>query len=152
VEWTELNTNANGIQTKNTALIYISRPYLTAVDVTERRNLVYNFRSLLSRDQKGHLKAGIYFKVKENYDEFTIFYQDGGVKKRLKLNLATFLHPERIEETTMKIIEECSIQLNLPADALQGILRSLVELLSDQSYVKQLLEINQDINNMAEDN
>lgn len=96
VQWTEINTNSNGIQTKNTALIYTSRPYLTAVDVTERRNLVYNFRTLLSRDQKGHLKAGIYFKVKENYDEFTIFYQDRGIKKRLKFNLAMFLHPERV--------------------------------------------------------
>lgn len=52
----------------------------------------------------------------------------------------------------MKIIRECSNQLDLPEDALEGILTSLAELLSNHSFVKQLLEINQDINNMAEDN
>ncbi|XP_031355225.1 uncharacterized protein LOC116179567 [Photinus pyralis] len=150
VQWSETVTNANGVKAYDTALVYISRPYLTAVDVTERRNLVYNFRSLLSRDSKGGLKAGIYFKLKENHDEFTIFYQNGGVKKRLKYNFGSFAYP--IEETTKKVVRECSLQLNLAEDALECILISLAQVLSDQSYIKQLLEINCEINNLAEDN
>lgn len=94
VEWKE-KTTRNGIQECFTGLIYVARPYLTAVDVTERRNLVYNFRSLLSRDQKGHLVAGIYFKVKENCDDFTIFYQDMG-KQRLKMKFSTLLQPFQV--------------------------------------------------------
>ncbi|KAF5270627.1 hypothetical protein FQA39_LY01365 [Lamprigera yunnana] len=152
VQWTEVITKANGVKTQDVALIYISKPYLTAVDVTERRNLVYNFRSLLSRSSKGVLKAGIYFKIKENYDEFTIFYQDANLKKRLKYNFGMFLHPERIEESTRKAVSECSIQLNLSEGALESILTSLASILCDQNYVKQLLEINCQINTLAEDN
>lgn len=94
VEWNE-RTLRNGIQETFTGLIYVARPYLTAVDVTERRNLVYNFRSLLARDPKGHLSAGVYFKVKENCDEFTIFYQDMG-KQRVKLNFSTLKLPIQV--------------------------------------------------------
>lgn len=45
-------------------------------------------RSLLSRDQKGHLVAGVYFKVKPKNDEFTIFYQDMG-KQRTKMSFSS---------------------------------------------------------------
>ncbi|KAK4874163.1 hypothetical protein RN001_013523 [Aquatica leii] len=152
IQWTEILTKTNGVTTQDVALIYISKPYLTAVDVTERRNLVYNFRSLLSRDSKGILKAGVYFKIKENYDEFTIFYQDVGVKKRLKYNFGMFLQGKRIDEGTQEILRECSTQLNLTNDALESILISLANLLCDQDYIKQLLEINCQINNLAADN
>ncbi|CAH0563615.1 unnamed protein product [Brassicogethes aeneus] len=92
VEWNERTTKGSQIDIF-TGLIYVERPYITAVDVTDRRNIVYNFKSLLSRDQKGHLIAGLYFKVKEGSDEFTIFYQDMG-KQRVKMNFSSFLTPE----------------------------------------------------------
>lgn len=84
------------MQEDNVSLIYVSRPYLTAVDVTERRNLVYNFRSLLSRDPKGHLIAGVYFKVRESFDEFTIFCREQGKKTRKKLNFRKFLDLDKV--------------------------------------------------------
>lgn len=43
VEWSE-RTTRGGVETKEVALVYVGRPYRTAVDVTVRRNLVYNFR------------------------------------------------------------------------------------------------------------
>lgn len=92
VEWKE-TTTSNGQQKKFTGIIYVGKPYMTAVDVTERRNLVYNFRSLLSRDQKGHLIAGVYFKVLMNGDEFTIFYQNMG-KQRVKMHFSAFRQSE----------------------------------------------------------
>lgn len=76
------------MQKVETSLIYVAKAYQTAVDVTERRNLVYEFRSLLSRDQKGHLIAGIYFKIKEGVDEFTMFYKEGDLKKRVKMKFS----------------------------------------------------------------
>lgn len=69
---------------------------MTAVDVTERRNLVYNFRSLLSRDPKGHLIAGLYFKVKEQTEEFTIFYREQGKKKRKKMGFSMFQDVDKV--------------------------------------------------------
>lgn len=94
IEWSERETR-QGIQKQQTSLIYISRPYLTAVDVTERRNLVYDFRSLLSRDTKGYLIAGLYFKVKPGEKEFTVFYQDHG-RKRVKMNFNQFLNSNEV--------------------------------------------------------
>lgn len=92
MEWNE-KTTRNGKMETFTGLIYIGRPYLTAVDVTERRNIMYSFRSLLKRDQKGSLIAGIYFKVANNWDEFTIFFQDMG-KQRVKMNFSAFTKTE----------------------------------------------------------
>lgn len=71
--------------------VYVDRPFLSPVDVTERRNLVYNFRSLLARDTKGHLSAGIYFPVLDNVPgKFTMFYTINDVKKRVKLSFSSF--------------------------------------------------------------
>lgn len=108
VEWKE-RTTSNGKQKKFTGIIYVGKPFLTAVDVTERRNLVYNFRSLLSRDQKGHLIAGVYFKVLMNHDEFTIFYQNMG-KQRVKMNFSDFrqLEVNILNNSNSKIIHSFS--------------------------------------------
>lgn len=77
ITWTE-RTTRKGQQTFEMSLIYVQRPYKTAVDVTVRRNLVYNFRSLLSRSAKGKVQAGIYFPVTNSGDaQFTLFYDDG---------------------------------------------------------------------------
>lgn len=46
----------------------------------------------MSRDTKGHLIAGIFFKVEDNKDEFNIFYHDG-VKQRMKMNFSIFRYP-----------------------------------------------------------
>lgn len=149
VEWNE-RTTRNGKQENFTGLIYIGRPYLTAVDVTERRNLVYNFRSLLSRDQKGHLIAGIYFKVYQKCDEFTIFYQDMG-KQRIKMNFSAFLQPE-VNEDLLKKLSICNDQLNLPQKKLLSIVRRSGQILRDTSSLQQVLEIEGCINIMSANN
>lgn len=70
----------------------MEHPYRTAVDVTVRRNLVYDFRSLLARDSKGRVTAGLYFPLMRNVNasQFTMFY-DGpngqSVKHKLYFNI-----------------------------------------------------------------
>lgn len=154
IEWTECNTRASTGKTEEIhCLIYIHRPYLTAVDVTERRNLVYNFRSLLSRDAKGHVLAGIYFKVKMagNWDEFTIFYRDqNGVKQRVKWSWSIFKQLERLSDGVLKIISDCNQQLNLAQGELLHTLATLANVLYDRTYIQQMLDINNCINLMTE--
>lgn len=66
-------------------------PYLAPVDVTERRNLVYEFKCLVSRTAKGRLTAGVYFPfTKTGADKFTIFYQQGDETKREKIAFDIF--------------------------------------------------------------
>lgn len=43
VEWREKVTRGAAIKLQ-TSLVYVAQPYLDGIDVTERRNLVYNFR------------------------------------------------------------------------------------------------------------
>lgn len=102
VEWHERKTRPGAFERTQVALIYVARPYLTAIDVTERRNLVYNFRSLLARDTKGHLTAGIYFPVvlgMNNEQIFTIFYQTSNGKKRVKMAFNKFCSSPKVKHS-----------------------------------------------------
>lgn len=87
MEWKEREIRGDEASFK-TSLIYIAQDYMTAVDVTVRRNLVYNFRSLLSRDAKGRVYAGLYFPLVSNVQEahLTLFY-DGPNEQRVKAKL-----------------------------------------------------------------
>lgn len=99
VEWHERKNRPGALESTQVALIYVARPYLTAIDVTERRNLVYNQRSLLARDTKGHVTAGIYFPVvldMKNTQTFTIFYQTGNGKKRIKMEFNKFCGSRKV--------------------------------------------------------
>ncbi|XP_017770941.1 PREDICTED: uncharacterized protein LOC108558522 [Nicrophorus vespilloides] len=152
IEWYDRTTRSASSKVEEVhSLIYIKKPFLTAVDVTERRNLVYSFRSLLSRDQKGHLLAGLYFKLKENSDEFTIFYHDDG-KQRIKLNFATFTNADRINEQLLNIVNLCNDQLNLKRGELMQLIKRLGDIMQDKAYVRQVLDTNTCINNMTEVN
>ncbi|XP_066137505.1 uncharacterized protein [Euwallacea fornicatus] len=149
VQWDE-KTTKNGSKEEFTGIVYVERPYLTAVDVTERRNIIYPFRSLLSRDQKGHLIAGVYFKIKPKNDEFTVFYQDMG-KQRVKMNFSALLRPE-IDEDSMRKLDIANEQLRMPKGKLLGILQRCAIILSDDHYLRETLAVENLINVMSENN
>lgn len=149
VQWDE-RTTKNGKQDGFTGIIYVERPYLTAVDVTERRNLIYTFRSLLSRDQKGHLIAGVYFKVKPKNDEFTVFYQDMG-KQRVKMSFSALVQPE-INQDILQKLDIANDQLRMPKGKLLRTLQLCGELLRSDHYLREILAIENLINVMSENN
>ncbi|KAG5898439.1 hypothetical protein JTB14_036521 [Gonioctena quinquepunctata] len=149
VEWTERATR-NGNEEIFSGAIFVGRPFLTAVDVTERRNIVYNFKSLLSRDQKGDLIAGIYFKVILNADEFTIFYQNMG-KQRIKLKFSDCMKP-KVDEDLLKKLAICNEQLNLPENKLLNTIRTAGMILRDSAFLPQLQDIDRCINLLSENN
>lgn len=157
IEWHERKTRSDTLERTQVALIYVARPYLTAIDVTERRNLVYNFRSLLARDTKGHVTAGLYFPVVldiNNAQNFTIFYQTNNGKRRIKMAFNKFCSSPKINPDTeeKEIIAECARQLGLLQDSLEDLLSALATVMSDSAFVAQLLAINARINTLAEDN
>jgi len=102
----------NGSPKPETNLVYIGASYHSPVSVTERRNLVYNFRSLLATDRKGHLLAGVYFKAAPQ-SMFTLFCdddQDSTIKHRIKVPSAKFI-TLHVKKTTFNI-KFCPIYLN----------------------------------------
>ncbi|CAG4942700.1 unnamed protein product [Parnassius apollo] len=146
VEWRERETRGATVKCQ-TSLVYVARPYLDGVNVTERRNLVYNFRSLLARDQKGHLIAGLYFPVggRGKDAQFTLFFDSGTEKQKTKYKFNTFIDPDSIPDSISEEVELCNAQMNYKEGELRNIICKLAKVLSNQSFIDQVLEINDDI-------
>lgn len=60
-------------------------------------NLFCIFRSLLARDPKGRLTAGIYFPLKPKTQEFTMFFEGSNGKQRKKLKFEHFLELQKVK-------------------------------------------------------
>ncbi|XP_015113231.1 uncharacterized protein LOC107038572 [Diachasma alloeum] len=155
VEWHERETRPGALERTQVALIYVARPYLTAIDVTERRNLVYNFRSLLARDTKGHVTAGLYFSlVLDTSKMFTIFYQTNSGKRKVKMPFNKFrtLSKASLTDEELNMINKCARQMDLTPEDMKSLLSTLAIVIDDTSFVAQVLAINSRINTIAEDN
>lgn len=59
-------------------------------------------RSLLARDPKGHLTAGIYFPIKKKDQQFTMFFDCHNGKQRKKLKFESFLELQKVSFTVLK--------------------------------------------------
>lgn len=150
VEWQERETRGTALKCQ-TSLVYVARPYLDGVNVTERRNLVYNFKSLLSRDQKGHLIAGLYFPVgaRGKDAQFTLFHDNGTEKIKTKYKFSAFNEPQNIPKSITEEIQLCNSQMNYKSGELLSIICKLAKLMNNQSFIDQMLEINEDICRMC---
>ncbi|KAE8748846.1 hypothetical protein FOCC_FOCC004440 [Frankliniella occidentalis] len=147
VLWTVRETRGER-QSVSVNLVYIERAYLSAVDVTERRNIAYNFRSLLARNTKGQLTAGVYFPLAivtaEDGPACTIFYtevKEGASLKRRELS---------VEQELALIL--CSQQLGMHDDQLEQVLTKVASVMADTTFMKQILDINNAIEEMSEEN
>ncbi|XP_030022532.1 uncharacterized protein LOC115441771, partial [Manduca sexta] len=150
VEWHERDTR-NDVVKHQTSLVFIARPYLDGVNVTERRNLVYNFRSLLARDQKGHLVAGLYFPVgaQSKDAQFTLFFDNGSERQKTKYKFSTFMDSKNIPNTITEEVQICNAKMNYKDGELLSIITKLAEVMAHQSFIDQLVEINDDICRMS---
>ncbi|XP_065338180.1 uncharacterized protein LOC135938466 [Cloeon dipterum] len=149
--WKIHETNHRGENNDYESLIYVEQPFLCAVQCTERRNLVYNFKSLLARDTKGQVIAGLYFDLTQS-DKVTIFCKDDeGSKLRKKLNFSVFSGkalPAEIEE----LVEDCGSQLGMLEGDLCNLLITLATIVENKQFVQQTLAINDIVNNIAAEN
>ncbi|XP_049876406.1 uncharacterized protein LOC126374004 [Pectinophora gossypiella] len=144
IEWHERETRGANVK-ERLSLIYVAKAYLTAVSVTEKRNLVWDLRSLLARDPKGRLTAGIYFPLKPKTVEFTIFYEGNNGKQRKKMKFETFMELQKIPDEVVDEVEQCNDQLRLRDGELLSILKRLATIVSDDEYMEELLEVNNKI-------
>ncbi|XP_059054883.1 uncharacterized protein LOC131848937 [Achroia grisella] len=144
IEWHERETRGSNVK-ERLSLIYVAKAYLTAVSVTEKRNLVWDLRSLLARDPKGNLTAGIYFPLKPKTQEFTMFFDSNSGKQRKKLKFETFLELQKIPDEFVDEVEQCNDQLHLRDGELLSILQRLATIIADEEYMTELLDINNKI-------
>lgn len=175
IAWRE-RTTRNGQQKYEMSLIYVDRPYKTAIDVTVRRNLIYDFRSMLSRDAKGRVFAGIYFPVIPNTAEanVTLFYDEGIDNKicKTKVKFAVFKDVAKVSsscvftqipnlnqifllqipDTVMSHLHKLVPQLRVELPALIDMLHTLADIVTDADFVQQSLAINDVIAVLSADN
>nr|XP_034834885.1 uncharacterized protein LOC117991402 [Maniola hyperantus] len=146
VEWRERVTRGAAVKCQ-ASLIYVAQPFLDCILITEKRNLVYNFRSLLARDRKGRLVAGMYFPVGSHTEDavFTIFSDNGIDKRRTKYKFSTFREPHNVQPSILEELEEVSVTMRYKKRGLLDLITKLANIMADQSFIDQMLEINDDI-------
>lgn len=144
VEWHERETRAAGVK-ERLSLVYVARAYLSAVEVTEKRNLVWDLRSLLARDPKGRLAAGVYFPLKLKDQEFTMFYDSTSGKQRKKFKFSVFLELQKIPDEVVEEVEQCNEQLRLRDGELLSILNRLANVMADAEFMAEVLAVNEKI-------
>ena len=150
-------------------LIHVTRPYLSGVDIAERRNLTYPFKSLLSRDKDGSLTSGLYFPVRHTSQCFvTLFYKvNENETSLIKVPLAYFINPPVLQEKCERKINDAgnwimqeqweeAISL-IEADTghthdLRASLSYIATMLNEQSFLQQLMDINESINIISSGN
>ncbi|XP_039756090.1 uncharacterized protein LOC120630854 [Pararge aegeria] len=141
VEWHERETRGDKVK-ERLSLVYVARAYLSAVQVTEKRNLVWDMKSLLARNPKGHLTAGIYFISKQKDTQLTMIFDGHNGKQRKKFKFETFLEVQKIPEEVVDDVEECNDQLRLRDGELLSVLKKLATIMTDEEFVAEMLEIN----------
>ncbi|KAK7604152.1 hypothetical protein V9T40_004425 [Parthenolecanium corni] len=149
VFWQVKDSRPNCAEKITENLVYIGVPYLAPVDVTERRNLVYEFKCLVSRNTDGRLVAGVYFPITPaGSDKFTVFYQDGGATKREKICFESLANGLTIDQK--ESLSVCNEQLGFRKGVLFDMLEYINGILRDDSFIREVLAINQDIFNLGQ--
>lgn len=86
--------------------VHISKPFLSGMDIAERRNLVYPMKTLINRDRNGNLLSGLYFNLQPlDVAIATVFYTTAdGEQVRHKIPMSHFQewrgnlrHPSKVE-------------------------------------------------------
>ncbi|GIX69726.1 uncharacterized protein CEXT_62311 [Caerostris extrusa] len=73
IEWQVKETRCGKVNSWSN-LIYVGRKFLNYINVSEKRNLVFNFRTIVKRDKKQPV-AGLYCNL-EGDERFTFFFHD----------------------------------------------------------------------------
>jgi len=144
----------HGVEECESALIYIHQAFQSPIDCTERRNLVYNFKSLLKRDARGNVIAGVYFGLKPiDQGNFSLFYQDDNKQVDLKIPFRDIMDGH-LQDRVRQALNRCELQLELTHSngSLQQLLYQTTCALDDAEFMQQLLDINQRIVVLAENN
>jgi len=141
------------VELHESALIYTHQAFLSPVECTERRNLVYSFKSLLKRDSKGNVLAGVYFPLKAmEQGQFHLFCQDHNQQQvDFKIGFNDMLMG-KLSDSSGRLLLECEKQLELVGPNLSQLLFQTATTLNDVEFMRQLLGINHRIILLSENN
>ena len=122
-------------------LIYVYQAFESFINVTEKRSLLYHFKSFVIRDGKGP-KAGMYFNISKPV--VTIFKSKGEKKKQIKLDINEWNEDfcSSIIELDAFRVDDCAL---INQNHLFYMLKKIRIMLNDKNFVSQLLEIDRSL-------
>lgn len=155
VLWHIVNKKDGNILSEYFSLIHVSRPFLSAIDIAERRNLVYTFKTLLHRNENGELIAGLYFPIK-TIDEVKVtlfFVDDDNQRHEAKIPLSFFLQNKSDEvkleyEQVLNDVESRSSH----GRKLRKYLGSAGTLLKNEDFLNEFIKLNEEVDKISKDN
>lgn len=142
VHWTVRETR-NGIEKTWCNLIYIERKFLSHISVSEKRNLVFNFRTLVARDARQPV-AGLYCNM-EGEEKFTLFFKNC-FGKRVECKIPfSYINSCRTNNEFESALENCAIQIKCNTTLLVNMMQQLIEAYYDTEFIIPVREINTEI-------
>uniref|UniRef100_A0A0A9XRV8 64 kDa protein n=1 Tax=Lygus hesperus TaxID=30085 RepID=A0A0A9XRV8_LYGHE len=146
VLWEIKETRPNKTPQVTVNAVFVGSHYHSAVAVTEKRNFVYIYRSLLARNTKGEVTSGVHFPVDHLSSDPSvnvIYANSKGVKTRGRIPFkAVFCQELTVEQKDMLR----SVEEELGDIDLMETLKKTSELLGDRQFVDSLRLINCSIN------
>ncbi|XP_013791242.1 uncharacterized protein LOC106475093 [Limulus polyphemus] len=139
VNWTVRETRGGNTEVIEN-LIYVGSEYVTHVSVSEKRNLVYNFHTLVARDGNSAV-AGLYCSFGDNA-RYTIFYRNEvGERVECKIPMSYFMESQ-LNPNYELAISICSVQLKSNLQFLKNMMRNVVQANMDAEFMPVMLQIN----------
>ena len=135
-------------------VLFAGQAFLAPVECTERRNLVYNFKSLLRRDADGRVVAGVYFAIKAlRRGHFSLFYVDEATQRQVdfKVSIDAVLEGG-VGADQAEAVRRCERRLRPGGGSLAALLERTAAALADAEFLPQLLDINERVVVLAQNN
>ncbi|KAG1652106.1 hypothetical protein GQR58_026531 [Nymphon striatum] len=124
-------------------LIHCGNAFMSPLDVVERRNLVFNFKNLIARNEHG-IYAGLYFVMKKN-SSFVLFYPIKGLRKEIRIPFSYFMQSIKKKDYE-EAIKECCIKVGYQGNELHYLLHKVVEISEDKIFMQKSEKVDDKIN------
>jgi len=126
-----------------TNLIFVGRKFLSYISVSEKRNLVFNFRTLVTRDKK-QPTAGMYCNL-EGDERFTFFFfDDSYVRQEVKIPFEYFQGSRENNQFESAIIS-CASQLGYNEALLSEMINRTIEAYFNSNFMPFVRLLNHEI-------
>ncbi|GBN28429.1 hypothetical protein AVEN_22323-1 [Araneus ventricosus] len=142
IQW-HVKETRNGKVNSWTNLVYVGRRFLSYVDVSEKRNLVFNFRTIVKRDRKQPV-AGLYCNL-EGDERFTFFYYDESYKRvEVKIPFSYF-QGKRENNKFESAISSCVAQIGFNETYVSQMVEGIVDAYFNPNFMPFVRMLNAEI-------
>ncbi|GFT32447.1 uncharacterized protein NPIL_103091 [Nephila pilipes] len=142
IQWHVKETRSGKVNSW-TNLVYVGRKFLNYINVSEKRNLVFNFRTIVKRNAKQPV-AGLYCNL-EGDEKFTFFYHDESCK-RLEMKVPfDYFQGKRENNMFESAISSCIAQIGFNDSLVSRMIDGVIEAYFNPSFMPFVRMLNTEI-------